>query len=330
MIDVTRGDMVESRHACRAVIAKASGEIVDSWGDADSDIYPRSAIKPLQALPLLETGAAAAHGLSDQEVALACSSHMSQAFHRDTVRAWLGRMGLAADDLECGGHLPRDDEAAEDAIRNGDLIDQVFNNCSGKHSGFLTTAVHMGEPTRGYSDADHPVQRRLAATLAHLGGVTLANTARGIDGCGIPVIGMPLSALARAVARLADPESLDRPQADAARRIFSAMTTHPAYVRGTHGFDTLIMQAGRGAFATKTGAEGVHIAIIPSRGLGVAVKVEDGAGRASGVALCALLDYLDLFDARAKSAAGDLMDAPITNAAGKPVGCIRPAPDWRD
>lgn len=330
MIDVTRGDMVESRHACRAVVAHASGKIIDGWGDADGEIYPRSAIKPLQALPLVESGAASAQGLTDREIALACASHMGETFHRDAVRGWLGRMGLGADDLECGGHPPTDEDAAADVIRSGEAIDQVFNNCSGKHSGFLTTAVHLREPTRGYTDADHPVQRRLAALLADLGGVSLDATARGVDGCGIPVLGMPLSALARAMARFADADGLDNPRAEAARRIFSAMTAHPACVRGTRGFDTLLMQAGRGAFATKTGAEGVHVAIAPERKVGIAVKAEDGAARASGVALCALLDRLGLLDAQAKNAIGHLMDAPLVNAAGNPVGRVRVAADWQD
>ncbi|MEK9725939.1 MAG: asparaginase, partial [Rhodospirillaceae bacterium] len=207
-VEVTRGDLLESRHACLVVIADSSGAIVDSWGEAGREIYPRSAIKPLQALPLLETGAAEAFGLSDAEVALACASHMGEPMHRDAVRAWLGRVGLGVDDLECGPHAPTDEAAAAEIIRRGVEPDRSFNNCSGKHSGFLTTARHLGEPTAGYLGIDHPVQLRLRHVLEDLGGADLSGTARGIDGCGIPVYGMPLAALARAAARMADPDTL--------------------------------------------------------------------------------------------------------------------------
>ena len=330
MIDVIRGNLVESRHACRAVIAHSSGRLLDTWGAINAEVYPRSAIKPLQALPLVESGAAEAHGLSDQEVALACASHMGEDFHRNIVRKWLTRMGLSNDDLECGAHDPRDEDAARDVIRRRETIDRVFNNCSGKHSGFLTTALHLGEPTAGYTDAAHPVQRRLADVLSALGGADLTTTARGIDGCGIPVLGMPLSALARAMARFADPRSLSDQRGLAAERIYASMTLHPTCVRGTRGFDTAVMRAGRGRFAAKTGAEGVHIGIVPERQIGIAVKVEDGASRASGVALCALLDHLDILDDQARERLAPFMDVSLTNLIGVPVGRVRPAPGWRD
>lgn len=327
-VEVTRGDLVESRHACLAVVADASGVVQESWGDADREIYPRSAIKPIQALPLIETGAADAFGLSEPEVALSCASHMGETMHHEAVRAWLGRVGLSADDLECGAHAPSDEAAAAAVIRDGIDMDRAYNNCSGKHSGFLTTARHLGEATAGYTAADHPVQQRLKAILGELGGSDLDATSRGVDGCGIPVLGMPLAALARAMARMADPDGLPEPRGDAARRIFRAMTTHPEMVRGTHGLDTAIMRAGRGRFATKTGAEGVYIAIVPERKLGIALKVEDGASRASGLAMCALLDHLGFLDDTARAALKDHMTVVIPNAAGRPVGEIRMADGW--
>jgi len=330
IVEVTRGTLVESRHACLAVIADSSGNIIESWGETAREIYPRSAIKPLQAVPLITTGAADALNVSTAETALACASHLGEPMHRDAVAAWLARIGLGADDLECGVHAPRDTDAAAAVIRDGTALDRVFNNCSGKHSGFLSTALHLGEPTAGYTDADHPVQQRLNALLSNLGGTDLSATARGIDGCGIPVIGMPLAALARAMARLADPATLDGQQTGAAERIVAAMTTHPELVRGTHGFDTAVMRAGRGRFATKTGAEGVHIAIIPERKLGIALKVEDGASRASGMALCGLLDHLGLLDDQARAELKDLRQVPIPNAAGKIVGGLRMADGWAD
>jgi L-asparaginase II len=232
-------------------------------------------------------------------------------------------MGLSNDDLECGAHEPRDEDAARDVIRRGKTIDRVFNNCSGKHSGFLTTALHLGEPTAGYTDAARPVQRRPADVLSALGGADLTTTARGIDGCGIPVLGMPLSALAR----FAGPRSLLEQRSRAAERIYASMILHPACVRGTRGFDAVVMRAGRGRFAAKTGTEGVHIGIVPERQIGIAVKVEDGARRASGVALCALLDHLALLSmSQVREGLAPFMDVSLTNLIGDPVSRVRPAP----
>ncbi|MBT5296924.1 MAG: asparaginase [Rhodospirillaceae bacterium] len=330
IIEVTRGDMVESRHRCHAAIVDSTGKVLDSWGDVDQYIYPRSSIKPLQALPLIETGAADALGVSDPEIALACASHMSEPHHVDTVRAWLDRIGLGPGNLECGGHLPRHEDAAADVIRAGIAPDAAFNNCSGKHSGFLTTAVHLGEATQGYIDDDHPVQARLAAILSDLGGVDLSGSARGHDGCGIPVIGMPLVAMARALARMADPEGLGGPRARAAETIFRCMTTHPEYVRGTGGFDTAAMRAGSGRFATKTGAEGIHAAIVPELNIGIALKIEDGGGRASDVAVGALLGRLGVIDDVGRAALRDFLEVPISNATGRNVGSIRIADGWAE
>jgi len=187
-VEVTRGDLIESRHRCIAVVTDSHGEVVEAWGEVDRHIYPRSAIKPLQAIPLLESGAADAFRVSGPEVALACASHMGEPMHRDTVRAWLTRLGLGADDLECGPHAPTHGPSADDMVRAGEVPDKVCNNCSGKHTGFLATALHMEEPTAGYSGAGHPVQQRLLALLSEMGGEDLSATERGVDGCGIPVL----------------------------------------------------------------------------------------------------------------------------------------------
>jgi L-asparaginase II len=329
-VEVTRGNMVESRHAVHAAIIDADGTVLQAWGDTARHVYPRSAIKPLQALPLLESGAAEAFQLSNKEVALACASHLSEAMHTETVTSWLARIGCDADDLECGGHLPRHEGTMKDLLGAGAPITAIHNNCSGKHAGFLSTAKHLGEPTAGYIGADHPVQQRLSAILTELGGFDLSNTERGFDGCGIPVLGMPLDALARAMARMAAPDTLSQPRRAAAERIFISMTTHPEMVRGTDGFDTQLMRAGRGRFATKTGAEGVHIAIIPELRAGIALKVEDGNNRASGIALAALLDHLNLLDDTARAELRDVTTTPLSNVAGTSVGEIRMAEGWAD
>ncbi len=323
VVEVHRGSLLESRHRVHAVIASANGEIVEAWGDAAMEIYPRSAIKPLQALAFLETGAAEAHGCSDEEVALSCASHSGAMGHTMAVGSWLERIGLGPENLRTGTHRPYDEEAADNLIRRDEPWTTLNSNCSGKHSGFLTTARHLGEPLDSYLDIDHPVQRRCRAVLEEMGGNDLTDTARGIDGCGIPVYGMALDAFARATARLADPGALEPTREAACRRITHAMTKHPYMVAGRARFDTICMQALRGRVACKTGAEGVHMAAIPTLGLGVALKAEDGTKRASDTAMAALLDHLGVVEDAADGPFGDFLRPKIINVAGRDAGFIR-------
>lgn len=327
LVEVTRGAMVESRHRGGAVVADSHGKIVAAWGDVSAAIYPRSSIKPLQTLPLLESGAADAAGVTDKEVALACASHGGETSHTERVAAWLERIRLSARDLECGAHAPSEPDAAAELIRAGRKPTALHNNCSGKHTGMLLTARHLGEPTQGYVGVDHPVQKRLRRVLADMGGGDLAGAATGIDGCGIPVYAMPLKSLAVAMARMADPADLSDARRAAARRVVRAMTAHPYLVAGKGRFDTEIMEAARGAVVVKGGAEGVHAAILPGLKLGVALKIDDGgAGRASAVAMAALLGHL-----KAVPATGVLeswIERPVFNAAARSVGVVRAAAGW--
>ena len=323
LVEVTRGNTVESRHRGIVAVAVAGGAVVAAWGDAERAVFPRSAVKPLQALPLIETGAARGFALGDAEIALACASHNGEPEHVAGVGAWLERVGLGAGDLECGAQAPIDKEAALALVRAGDAPSALTNNCSGKHAGFLTTARHLGEATAGYIEPVHAVQRRVTETLADMAGCDLATAPVGTDGCGIPAIAMPLAAVARAMARLAAPDSLAPERAAAARRVVAAMTAHPALVAGRGRYDTVAMQAGRGAFAVKTGAEGVHAAILPRLGLGCALKIEDGAARAAEVAMTALLRHLGALDGHAEAELADYLERPLVNWSGKRVGVIR-------
>ena len=327
-VEVIRGDLVESRHWGAAVVVDARGHILHAWGNIDCHIYPRSAIKPLQALPLIETGAAEKFGVSDAEVALACASHSGELVHTSAVGKWLERIGLGADDLECGRHLPYDEKRAHEPIRAGQAYSNLNSNCSGKHTGFLTTAIHMGEPTKGYIGQEHPVQMHLVGVLSEMSGVDLSSTERGIDGCGIPVIGMPLSAMALGFARMADPSGLERQRATAAEQIVGAMMNHPYNVAGANRFDTIAMQAAPGRFAVKTGAEAVHGGIIPDLGLGIALKIDDGAKRASDVAMAAILLHLGVLNESARTVMGPFLEMPVHNIPGNRVGCVRMAEDW--
>ena len=328
MVEVTRGERIESRHRGSAAVVDAEGAVVAAWGDPALPVFPRSAVKPLQALPLLETGAAERFGVSDEEIALACGSHGGEPEHVERVGAWLARIGLTPGALVCGPHPPLSEQAARDVIRQGQEFSPLHNNCSGKHAGYLTTAVHLREPTTGYAGSVHPVQLRIKRVLAQMGGQELPDDARGTDGCGVPTLAMPLTALARALARLVVPDRLGRLRAEAARRVVAAMTGHSDLVGGQHRFDTLVMNAARGAVVTKGGAEGVHVAALPHRGLGIAIKIDDGARRAAETALAALLIRFGDLDEHTLQTVQSYVDAPIRNTLDARIGTLRLAAHW--
>jgi len=328
LVEVTRGPLVESRHAVDAAVVDASGALVAAWGEVDRPIYPRSASKPLQALPLVESGAADAFGLGAKELALACASHSGEPVHVETVRAWLGRLGLSEADLECGAHPPRGGMPLEHFIRSGTALGPAHNNCSGKHSGMLSHAVHRGEPIAGYVEHEHPVQRRVAAALGELCGVDLANWPRGVDGCSIPTFAIPLESLALGLARFANPDALAPERQAACRRLAAAMWEEPYMVAGLGRCCTAILGAAAGRVVAKTGAEGVYVAGLVGRGLGLAVKARDGAGRAAEVALLALLVHLAALDEAARTALAPFAAPEVRNVRGRVVGRLAAA-GWR-
>ncbi|MCC7047152.1 MAG: asparaginase [Alphaproteobacteria bacterium] len=319
LVEVTRGTMVESRHAGAVAVLDAKGKVALGCGDIAQPIYPRSAIKPIQALALVESGAAEHYQLSDQEVALACASHGGETRHVAAVLRWLGRIGCTVDDLECGAHPPSHEASAQALFRANGQVTQLHNNCSGKHTGFLTLAKHMGWPTKGYIRADHKVQQTVLKGLQDLCGVDLGGGPKGIDGCGIPVVGIPLDRLALAMARMADSSGLSLTRVAAIQRIRQAMTREPFFVAGTGRFCTRLMTALGDQVVAKTGAEGVYMAALPRQGLGVCIKIQDGASRAAQIALAAVLERLGIAGAR------ELETAPLSNVAGLRIGEVRPA-----
>lgn len=325
LVDVTRGGHAESRHRGACAIVAANGAVLRAWGDVDRPVYPRSAIKPIQALPLLESGAADRFAFTEEEVALACASHNSEAGHVERVLALLRRLGLGEGDLECGPHDPINIEVMKAHCRAGHEMGRAHNNCSGKHAGFLAVALHLGAPTQGYVLPGHPVQQRVSAAIAEMSGAKLADAPAGTDGCGIPVFGIPLRNLARAMARMTA-DDLPAPRLSACRRILAAMGAHPYLVAGAERADTRIMQATGGRVVSKMGAEGVHVAVVTERKLAVALKIDDGASRAAEVAMCNILDGLGVFDASARAALSDLLVKPVLSTRGVPVGDIRKGP----
>jgi L-asparaginase II len=326
LVEVRRGDMVESRHCGAYAVVDAAGGLVLAQGDIEHPVYPRSAIKPLQALPLVETGAADRFGLGVKEIALACASHNGTAPVVAGVEAWLARIGLGPGDLECGADPPIDQAAAQALIRAGQPFSALHNNCSGKHAGFLSAARHCGEPTRGYIAPEHPVQRRVQAVLSSMTGLNLEQAPHGTDGCGIPVIGIPLKAMARAMARLADPAGLPAEQAAAAGRVLDAMAAEYLIVAGASRFTREVMRVAAATVRLKPGAEGVACAALPQHGLGVALKMSDGAGRAADVAMGALLVRLGMLDGAQAAEIEAVLRPPLKNVAGLTVGEVRAVP----
>jgi L-asparaginase II len=322
LVEVTRGDLVESIHRGAIAIVDAAGTVRFALGDIATPVYSRSSLKPIQAIPLVESGAAEAFGLSDEEIALACASHSGEPMHTERVAAWLARIGLGEGDLACGAHASRYEPLAEAMIREGRKPTRVFNNCSGKHTGFLTVARHWDIATAGYERADHPVQRAVAAALRELSGAT--DMPWGIDGCTAPNFAISLSAFARAAAKMATPDdTMPAPRVAAARRIIAAMIQHPELMSGTGRACATLIRACGGRAAVKAGAEGFYAAWIPAKGLGVAIKIDDGAGRAAETAIAAVLDQLDLLAPDPKARA--LLCAPVLNTRGTVVGERRPA-----
>lgn len=328
LVEVTRGGIVESRHAGRAVVLDAKGVLRASWGDVDEATFPRSAIKSIQALPLIETGAAAAFNVSDGELALAASSHSAESAHVEAVTAWLARLGLGEADLECGPHAPIDRPAADALIRVGMRPSRVHNNCSGKHAGFLTVARHLGVPTKGYTLPDHPVQQRVTRAIGDMTGVDVTRIAVGVDGCGIPTLGIPLRGLAQAMARVADPSGMAPERASAIRRLRGAIVANPRLYAGAGRFTTVLLEIVGDRVFVKSGAEGVFAAAVPAKGLGIALKIDDGAGRANEIAMLHLLRWLGAIDDDVVARLGSASLATVTNTQGRAVGEVRAASAW--
>lgn len=321
-VEVRRGGRVESRHRVSLIVARPDGSTVLAVGDSDRPVYPRSAIKPFQALPLVESGAAAAFGLGPRELALACASHSGEEEHVAAVAAWLRRLGLAAHDLACGPHPPLSAEAARRLWARGEEPSRLHNNCSGKHAGMLTLARHLGVPTAGYERPDHPVQQRIRTVLGELTDGRVEEPP-GVDGCAAPNWPASLHVWAVAAARFASGAGLPPQYAAAAAELISACRAQPWFVAGTGRACTRLIAALADGMV-KAGAEGVYLGFFPQARLGLALKVEDGAARASEVALAVTLETLGLLDGLAKRQLADLFEQPIWNTRGARVGEIVP------
>lgn len=322
LIEVTRGTIVESEHRGAFAVARSNGEIVLSAGNIARPIYPRSAIKAFQAVPLIETGTAEAFSFGPRELALACASHSGADEHAALSAAMLARAGMTERTLCCGPQWPLDEPLARKLAGRGLRPDQTHNNCSGKHAGMVAACVHCGDPVAGYTALDHPHQRRIAAVLAAVCGDGFDAARVGVDGCSAPNWAIPVGPLATAFARFITGERASPVRRGTYRQLADACMAHPHLVAGAGRFDTKAMSRTPGKVFTKTGAEGVFCGAFPELGLGFAVKIDDGHKRAAESVTEALTArFLDLAaDVQTLEALG-----PQRNWAGTTVGAVRMA-----
>jgi L-asparaginase II len=334
LVEVTRGPLVESRHLGAAAVVDAAGSLLFSVGNPDLVTYLRSSAKPMQAVAVVESGAAAAYGFSPREIAIFAASHNGEEMHTTTVSRILARLGLDNRSLACGVHEPLHKATAERLREAGEAPSVLHNNCSGKHAGMLALARQMGVPTEGYYRPEHPVQQRILATVASLTGMAPSEIAVGVDGCGVPVFGMPLRSAALAFARLADPRQLAPERAAAVRQVVSAMQSNPEMVAGTDRFDTDLMRQTRPRVFCKGGAEGYYaLGLLPDPtagrpvGVGLALKVVDGDrdGRARPVAVMEALRQLGVLTDEDLTALAIYRSVEARNHRGDVVGQVRPA-----
>jgi L-asparaginase II len=322
LVEVLRRGLVESRHRGAVAIVDGDAATVLAVGDVARPLFPRSAVKPLQALLLMESGAADRYEFGDEELALACASHSGEPAHIEGVARMLSKAGLDVSALCCGAHWPISQQAAFALARTG-APSALHNNCSGKHAGFLCVACAMGLDHIGYWQPEHVVQRNVRGVLEDLSGVVLSQDCRAVDGCSVPTWAIPLDNLARAFAKFGGGHGLAPARARAAARLRAACAQKPWHVAGTGRFCTEIIRLlGSRAFV-KTGAEGVLCGGLPELGLGIAVKCDDGAGRAAEAIMAALIARFLPLDDQERMTLGRFARPTLRNWNGIEVGALQ-------
>jgi len=319
---VLRGGHVESVHRGHVAVVDDRGRLLAWAGDARSMIFPRSAFKPFQALPLVESGAFARSGLGADALALIADSHSGTDRHAALARTILAAAGADESALRCGSHPPYDDATAAALRARGEAPTPIRHNCSGKHAGMLLLARALQAPLPSYTEPDHPVQRRIFDRFAAIVGEPFVDPVPAIDGCSAPTPRMPLQTLAYAFALLARGRDAVGVEIPALAEIRDAMRAHPDLVAGEGRLDTLLMRAAPGTVA-KAGAEGVHAVGLPDRGVGIAIKIEDGSRRALGPAVVSTLEQLGVIGATERDSLAQHAGERLRNFAGIEVGEIR-------
>ncbi|WP_075290120.1 asparaginase [Pararhizobium arenae] len=322
-VEVTRGALVESRHRGMVIAVDGDGKTVFSLGDVEANVFPRSACKVMQALPLMETGAADAYGFGAKELALACSSHNGEPEHVALAAKMLAAAGRDVETLECGAHWSSSQKTLIDQARSLDRPTALHNNCSGKHAGFVCAVCHDGGDPKGYVTYGHPLQRDIRGTMEALTGGVLGHDNCGTDGCSIPTYAVPLKGLAHGFARMATGAGLEPQRARASKRLIEACMAEPFYVAGTGRACTRLMQLAPGRIFAKTGAEGVFCAAIPEKGIGIALKCEDGTTRAAEAMVAATLARFFKDEPDLHASLRGMADHAMHNWNGLFVGDIR-------
>lgn len=326
IVRVCRGAITESLHRIHLAVVNNRGELQHAAGDPTLLTFARSTAKLIQALPVIESGAADRFGLTEAEIALCCASHNGEEQHVDAAQSILGKLKLTAAHLQCGAHEPYHGPTTRHMREHGIAPTSLHNNCSGKHSGMLALAAHLDAPFDTYMSIDHPIQQHMLAAVCSMSDVPSEQMQLGTDGCGVPVFGMRIDRLALAFARLGCPDGLPAARASACQRIVAAVRKYPQYLAGSDRFDTQLIEATNGRIVGKMGAEGVFALTVPEQSLGFVLKVEDGNQRALYPAVIEALRQLDLLRESEVRALSAFHTPIVTNWQGTEVGIIKP--DW--
>lgn len=323
LVEVTRGGRVESRHRGTAIVVDAAGDKLLALGDTDAPIYPRSAVKAMQTMVLVESGAAGSLDFGNRELALVSSSHSGEPAHVELVTDMLARVGKDETTLECGCQWPSRLKVSIALARTGESATQLHNNCSGKHTGFICTACHLGIDPAGYIRYGHEIQDMVRGVMADLIGDHLGVDNCATDGCSIPTYAVPLASLAHGFAKMVTGSGLPSSRAAAADRIISACMAEPYFVAGEGRACTRLMQTAPGRIFAKTGAEGVFCAALPQEGLAIALKCDDGNARGADAMVAGLLSrYIDAGD-DIKDALAQQANRPLKNWNGLEIGNVQ-------
>ncbi|PSR23528.1 MAG: asparaginase [Sulfobacillus acidophilus] len=322
-VEFWRGDRLESWVHADVAVVDSLGQIRYWFGDPGRQAFWRSSAKPFQAMPVIESGAAEQFQFGPREVAIICASHGGEAMHIELVQELLHRIDASSDDLICGVHPPSYRPEAEALLTQGQRPNVLHNNCSGKHTGMLTLARALNAPLRGYEKPDHPVQRTIRQNVAYMTGLAEENLYTGIDGCGVPTFYLPLARMAYSFARLVDPRGLETAKVGSAMIVAEAMRAHPELVSGTGRLEVQLAEATDHRFVAKGGAEAVFCLGIPDRGLGVAVKIDDGNSRCMPTLVASVLQQMDALSLGERQKLDDLLHPQIRNHAGTLVGDVR-------
>lgn len=323
LVEVVRGDMAESFHRGACVVVDRAGVPIYAWGNVQALIYPHSSIKPIQAVLLVESGALDAFGLEAEEIAMACSSHTGSPEHLVVLERWLKKLKLTPEILECGAHAPLDPAVRLDLVRRGVPLTPIYHTCSGKHLAFITTCLHLGLPVPGYIHRSHPVQQLAERLFQDLAQYDLSSQPQGVDGCGLPVVALPLIHLAQAMANYGNPDFHTSERSQAVARVMGAMAKHPVLVGGTPKLCTQVLEVLKGQAILKDGNEGVYAAVIPHLGLGIALKIDDGSLKIADVVMANILDKMGILSDAHRADLKAFLNPSIANFAKTITGEIK-------